>query len=520
MTGISAAPSEPAPEGPTPAASGFEKRSYAQILKSSAVIGLSSVLDIGFRVLRVKVMALWLGPAGVGLMGLFSSIADLASSLAGMGVDSSGVRQIAQAVGTGDRERIALTVNVLRRASVALGALGAALLVAFARPVSRLTFDTDEHAGLVALLSLAVLFRLVFNGQAAVLRGTRRIADLARMEVWGAFLATAISIPLIYALRVDGVVPSLVAAAGGMVITSWWYSRKVGLRFPAMSAGEVRHEAGALLKLGVAFMLSGLMTMGVGYAIRVIVLRELGVVAAGHYQSAWTIGGLYVGFILQAMGTDFYPRLTAVSHDREESTRLVNEQVLVSQLLAGPGVLATLTLTPLLITAFYSAAFEEAVGTLRWICLGMSLRVITWPLGFIVIAKGMQGLFIWIDLLCSLVHLGLAWLLVRRIGLDGAGMAFFGLYVFHAMIMYPIARSVTGFRWSAPNQRLALLFVPVIALVFGSFYLLPPVWATALGALAVLATGLASLRMLVRLIPREHLPTPLRRLLDRVPGLA
>src|SRR5262249_46475460 len=155
-----------------------------------------------------------------------------------------------------------------------------------------------------------------------------------------------------------------------------------------------------------------------------------GLEAAGLYQSAWTIGGLYVGFIVQAMGTDFYPRLTAVADDGPESNRLVNEQVLVGLLLTGPALIATLTLTPVLIALFYTSRFEPAVGALRWICLGMGLRVITWPLGFIVVARGLQGLFISIDLVCGAVHLALAWLLVSTVGLDGAGMAFFGLYVF------------------------------------------------------------------------------------------
>ena len=57
-----------------------------------------------------------------------------------------------------------------------------------------------------------------------------------------------------------------------------------------------------LLKLGFAFMASGLMMSGATYAVRVLVLREVGFEAAGLYQSAWTLGGLYVGFILDAMG--------------------------------------------------------------------------------------------------------------------------------------------------------------------------------------------------------------------------
>ena len=121
--------------------------------------------------------------------------------------------------------------------------------------------------------------------------------------------------------------------------------------------------------------------MGAAYAVRMMVIRMASLEAAGYYQAAWTLGGLYVGFILQAMGTDFYPRLTAVAQDNDLCNRLVNEQTHISLLLAGPGVLATLVFTPFITTLFYSSDFHAAVEVLRWICLGTALRVITWPMG-------------------------------------------------------------------------------------------------------------------------------------------
>ena len=88
------------------------------------------------------------------------------------------------------------------------------------------------------------------------------------------------------------------------------------------------------------------------------------------------------------MGADFFPRLTAVAQDNSECNRLVNEQAEVGLLLAGPGVLGTLTFAPLVIQLFYSARFGPAVEILRWICLGMMLRVASWPMGYILLAKG------------------------------------------------------------------------------------------------------------------------------------
>ena len=129
------------------------------------------------------------------------------------------VQSLDTAFGLAEQERIGRTVAVLRRTSVILGILGAVLLVVFSGPVSTLTFGSNKHAAAIALLSLAVLFRLVSAGQGALIQGMRRISDLAQMGVLGALLGTIISIPLVYFMGEKGVVPSLVsvAAMGGII---------------------------------------------------------------------------------------------------------------------------------------------------------------------------------------------------------------------------------------------------------------------------------------------------------------
>lgn len=490
-----------------------EKGTYGQILKSSALIGGSSVVSIVIRVVRTKAMAMLLGPTGIGLFGLYGSVASLTQSIAGMGINSSGVRQIAAAVGSDDQIRIGQTAAVLKRISILLGVLGALLLVLFSRQVSVLTFGNNQHATSVSLLSVAVLFQLVSDGQGALIQGVRRIADLAKMGVLGALFGTIISIPVVYVFRENGVVPSLVGVALMTIITSWWYSRKIKVPASFMTASEVGKEATALLKLGLAFMSSGLMTMGVAYAVRVIVLRKVGFEATGFYQSAWTLGGLYVGFILQAMGADFYPRLAARAQDNIACNRLVNEQALVGLLLAGPGAIGTLTFAPLVIALLYSAKFSGAVGVLRWICLGTTLQVVTWPLSFIIVAKGKQAIFFGSELAWTVVSLGLAWTCVRSFGLNGAGIAFFGSYAFYGLMVYLIADRLSNFRWSRANKQTSLFFLILISAVFYAFYMLPLFWASSFGGLAALVSSAYSIRVLLTLIPWDQIPRPLRRLL-------
>jgi PST family polysaccharide transporter len=277
-----------------------------------------------------------------------------------------------------------------------------------------------------------------------------------------------------------------------------------------VAPADLKREVSSLLNLGVVFMVSALLTAGSAYAVRLIVLRLDGAFAAGLYQASWTLGGLYAGFVLQAMGTDFYPRLTAVVSDNEAANRLVNEQTQISLLLAGPGVLGTLTVAPIVISLFYTGEFQPAVNVLRWICLGMMLRIVSWPMGYIIVAKGARTMFLVAEIAATVAHVGLALVLVPWLGVTGAGIAFFGLYVWHTFLVWVMARRLTGFTWSSPNARLGLIFLPASAIVMAAVMMLP-VWpATAMGLALTLVTGLYALHQLVALMPYQALPRVVR----------
>jgi antigen flippase len=196
---------------------------------------------------------------------------------------------------------------------------------------------------------------------------------------------------------------------------------------------------------------------------------------------------------------------------------MVNEQVEIGLLLAIPGVLGTLALAPAVIQLFYSPQFvAQSVPILRWICLGMVLRVISWPMGFILLAKGEGRLFLITEVVGGILQLGLMWLGLRLWHLPGTGVAFFLLYVFYAAGIYLVVRRLSGFRWSAANRRLALVFVPVTVAVFVAWYFLPTLLAGAVGLLATLGVGVYSLKTLCTMVSLNRLPRGLVKILVRL----
>ena len=242
------------PPSDTPAAQSqspeaiLQSGTYGQILRSTALVGGGAVVVVALGIVRTKAMAVLIGPSGMGLFSLFSSVADLARNVFGMGVSSSAVRQIAEAAGTGDQCRIGMTVAVLRRVSVGLSVLATAAILALARPLSRWTFGTDEYYLPTALLSLVVFFRIVSDSQGALLQGLRRISELTKATVIGAVSGTALSLILVFLYRESGVVPSLVAVAIMSLSATWWYSRGNVPATSRLRGTDVEAEAGALLR--------------------------------------------------------------------------------------------------------------------------------------------------------------------------------------------------------------------------------------------------------------------------------
>ena len=468
-----------------------EKSSFRQIIKSSALIGGSSVINVALGVLRTKVLAVLIGTEGMGLFGALSSVVTLASGICGMGINTSGVRQIAEAVGTQDQEKISRTALVLRRTSLALGILGMLAMLALCQPIAKVTFGNYDYTGALALLSVAVLFTQVAAGQTALVQGLRRIKDLAALSILGATLGTICSIPIIYFFRERGIVPFLITVAGLSVASSWWYARKVRLQSMPVPFSLVWAEARILLTMGVAFMASGMMSNAVAYFTRAMIIRQLGLDAAGLYQASYSLAGVYVGFVLNAMGADYYPRLTAVAQTNSSVNRMVNEQTEAALLMAIPGILGTLTFAPWVIHLLYSAAFLPAVDILRWQILGILGRIIIWPIGFVMLAKGRSAAFFLTELAANIAHCTFIWFGMKLFGLSGLGMAFFGLYLVHGPIVFFVVRRLSGFSWNKEVLLLGIASVLATAAVFAMTVSgLDVIWSTIGGSLL---TGLAAL---------------------------
>ncbi len=179
------------------------------------------------------------------------------------------------------------------------------------------------------------------GSQIALLNGYRRVGDIARVSVYSAILGTVAGVAALALWGQAGIILYVVTAPLSLVIVaSWTASRLPRPAAAKLPLAKVWAQSSAIIRLGVTFMLAGLAGAAALLIARAIVSRDAGGVALGDFTAAWTISMTYIGFVLQAMATDYYPRLAAAMHDQATANRLINEQSEIALILAAPILLA------------------------------------------------------------------------------------------------------------------------------------------------------------------------------------
>lgn len=477
--------------------------SYGQIAKSTGVYGGSQAIIMLVGILRTKILAVLLGATGVGLVGLYQSVIDLIKSFAGLGLSFSSVKDIAEANSTGDEDKIARTTTVLHRLLWLTGLAGMILMIAFSFPISEYLFGDQSKAWPICLLSFCVLTGILSSGQIALLQGKRRIIKMAKASVYGAVGGFIVAVVFYTWLGIDGIVPTLIVASLLSLVFSWWFSRNEFVRKVQISVKETFRQGGSMVKLGFYTMISGLISTATLFFMKSFMLQVSDIETVGLYQAVWSISFMYLGAILTSMGTDYYPRLCGLNGDNEAMVRFSNEQTRFVLLVTTPIIIFVLLLSSPILQLLYSSEFALAADLMRWQILGTFLKVLIWPVGFFLLAKG-KGLrffiaeFSWFALYYFATRFG--W---EYFGLESAGIAYLIAYVIYYPLVYFMVKPLCNFRFTNENLLLMLCFLAFTLVAFMISMYLEGWLYWVLAAAIFIITSLLAAYELNRILPAK-----------------
>ena len=361
--------------------------SYGHVLKYTGIFGGVQGLNILISLVRNKIVALLLGPEGMGLVSLFQTTVNFISQSTNLGVSFSAVRNVSELFDAGDETRITHFIKVVRAWSLLTGLVGMLLCIVIGPMLSDFTFSWGNHTLHFVFLSPLVALLAITGGETAILKGARQLKSLAVIQVYSILSALIITIPIYYFFGQAGIVPVMVLM--GLATLLLTIHRSYSL-YPLHLTGAkgILGEGMGMVRLGVAFTLAGVLGSGAEFIIRTYLNNVAELETVGLYNTGYILTMTYAGLVFSAMETDFFPRLSAVNTQWCSCNEIVNKQIEVSLLLISPMLVAAQFAIPFVIPILLSSQFLPVVDMVRILLLAIYLRAIKLPIAYLPLAKG------------------------------------------------------------------------------------------------------------------------------------
>lgn len=443
------------------------KSSYQQILKATSIFGSVQFLTILFSVIRTKIIAVFIGPAGMGIIALLNSTLNLIGGVTGLGLETSAIKSISENYKEDDIKSVSKIAEIVKRIMFFTGILGAFLTIVFSKYISILSFGNDSQKYSLIFLSVTLIFKQLTSSHMVVLQGLRKLKLLAKANLYGNLFGLLFSIPIYYFLGIDAIVPTIILSSFAAFVFAFYYASKVQLQKESIKKSQLLSEGKSIIQLGIMLTISSLLTLLSAYLTQIYISNVSDTEQVGLYSAGFTLLNSYVGTIFAVMSTDYYPRLAAINSDNTKVRAAVLQQSYISILLITPIIVLFLTFVPFIVKVLYSSKFLVIISMVCFGIIGMLFRAVSFSMGYILIAKGDSAMFTKTAIGFNVLSFVLNVAGYYFYGLEGLGISFLVYSIFHFFALKVITKKSYNFYL---DKKIRITFSICFLLCIASFF--------------------------------------------------
>jgi PST family polysaccharide transporter len=194
------------------------------------------------------------------------------------------------------------------------------------------------------------------------------------------------------------------------------------------------------------------------YITNLFLKDNLSIEVLGLYQASWTISNLYIGIILSSMGVAFFPKICKVISNEKEATKTINEQIEFGLLVSLPFIIGIFVFAPLILHILYSSDFVNGASIIRWQILGVTIRLLGFPFGYALMAKGKTVQYTVSQFIFSGLNYGFIVWITLNVGFDGLGLNYFAAYIVYLILVGGFCVKSIGYRVSPFLVKIIIVY--------------------------------------------------------------
>jgi len=364
----------------------LRKIAAKELFKVTSLNSVSVLLKIGVGLITSKVLAVFVGPSGMALVGNFRNFITSLESVSTLGFQNGIVKYVAES-----KEDLSIINRIIATIFISLFGLSFFLsigLFVFSEYWSAQIFGGNETYFLVFKgLAIALPWYASSVFLSAVINGLGHYKRVIYINIISNIIGLVASVVLVMYYKTIGAMFAMVLTPSLLFFVSYYVIHKNINLFHAI---RFSHFDVSILKNLSSFSLMALVSSVVGpmvfLAVRNYVIQAVGINQAGYWETISRISSYYLMFVTTILSIYYLPKLSVAKTKKETKKVFIDYYKFMLPLFI-VGVVILYFSRFYIIQILFTKEFLPVANLFFWQLLGDVLKVASLILGYNLLAK-------------------------------------------------------------------------------------------------------------------------------------
>ncbi len=406
------------------------------LVKTSFLTGLSTLVRVITAFFINKVIAIYIGPSGLALAGQLQNFTGILTTFSNGAINSGIVKYTAEYQDIEQKKKIFSTSIVI---SFFCSIVISIFLITFNKKLSVYILKSTQYNSVFIVFGLTIFLFALNTILVSILNGQKDIKKFISVNIASSIISLILTSFLVTQMHLMGALYTIVVNQSIVffvtllfVIKSSWF------RVSYFLQGLDKASLIKLSKYSIMAVTSTL-TIPVSHMfIRNYIGQRLGWDAAGYWQGVWKISEIYLMLVTNSLGVYYLPRLSEITDNNELKREIKYGYKIIMPIVIFMS-LSIFLLRKYVILIAFNEEFMPMMELFIWQLIGDILKIASWLLAFLMIAKAMARTYIITEIIFSAQFILLSLLCINTFGLIGITYAYsinYLIYLFMMIFLY------------------------------------------------------------------------------------
>lgn len=401
---------------------------------------LSTIIRMLAGIISVKFVAYIVGPSGVALIGQLQSFISITNSGANMGMGQGTIKYLSE--NRKDKIKHQKILSSSFFVTVFCSIIISTVILVFYNTIGNYLFKTNDFDFIIIILALSLSFYAVQQILTQALNGYQEIKKLIAAKIVTSIIGLIFTLLLVYITGVEGALLALVITQIiGFIVLIYFSLKSSWFKKEMFFSGYDKETLKRLFKYSLMTFVSVILLNVRQIYLRDYVIENLSANAAGHWQAIWKISEIYLTVITFSLSIYYLPKLSSVNDKQTLKKEIFKGYKLLLPVVFVLSILMYL-FRDLIILILFSKEFNPVRDLFLYQLIGDVLKIASWLLSFMMIAKAMTKEFLITEVVSISLFLILSLCFFNNYGVLGLTYAYAINYAIYLIMMIVLFRKL------------------------------------------------------------------------------